>query len=93
MYMESRRCHKLCVGTAKTRKQERENVRNREASRDRGCPHYLTHLIQIKEILLDFKETKNMASSKVKPYFALPLCLWGGGGFGSFHCNNNLSQH
>lgn len=30
---------------------------------------------------------------KWKHIFALPLCLWGGGGFGSFHCNNNLSQH
>lgn len=73
MYMESRRCHELSVGTAKTRKQEREKVR------DRGCPQYLKHLTQIKEIRLDFKETKNMASSKVKTYFcspSLPLGWW-----------------
>lgn len=93
MYMESRHCHNLSVGTAKTMKQEREKIGDREESRGRGCPHYMKNLIQLKEISLDFKETKNMASSKVKTYFALRLCLWGGGGFGRFHCNNNLSQH
>lgn len=93
MYVESRYCHKLLVGTAKTRKQEREKIGDREESRGRGCTHYMKNLTQIKEISLDFKETKNMASFKVKTYFALCLCLWGGGGFGRFQCNNNLSRH
>lgn len=77
MCMENRRCHKLSVGTAKARKRERKKVRDREESRDRGCPHYLKHLIQIKEIRLDFKETKNMASSKVKTYFCSPPSAFG----------------
>lgn len=70
--MESRRCHKLSVGTAKTRKQERERVGDGDEGRDRGCPHYMKHLIQIKEISLDFQETKNVASSKVKTCFCSP---------------------
>lgn len=59
-------------------KKERKS-RDREESWDRGCPHYMKHLIQLKEIRLDFKETKNMASSKVKTYFCsppLPLGWW-----------------
>lgn len=85
MYMESRRCHKLSDGTAKIMKQK-EWSGEQEKSRRRGCPHYMKNLIQIKEIRLDFKEMTNVASSKVKTYFSLRLCLWGGGGFGRFHC-------
>lgn len=33
-----------------------------------------------------------MASSKVKTYFCSPPLPLGGGGLGSFHCNNNLPQ-
>lgn len=93
MHMESRHCHNLSAGTAKTMKREREKIGDREENRGRGCPHYMRNLIQIKEISLDFKETGSMASSKVKTYFALRLGLWRGGGFGRSRCNNNLSQH
>lgn len=42
----------------------REKIGDREASRGRGCPHYMKNLIQIKEINLDFREMNIIVQSE-----------------------------
>lgn len=90
--MESRCCHKLAVGTAKTRKQERE-LETESKAQTQGVLFTCSIWLKLRKCVWILRRQSTWRHLKWKHIFSLPLCLWGVGRLGSIHCNNNLSEH